>query len=428
MPSISYGYTAGARYRKQLFINQVVWEVVTFSELKQVPGSLTLGGFDASRFAKHNATFTFAEDDKRDLVVGLRQITISDGNDSTSSLINLLPQPILTFIDAGVPHIWLPASACDLISQAFGLQYDSVTELYLVNETAHKLSQNVTLAFNIAGDISSTSADIVTIEFPYAAFELELTTDYPGINTSTRYFPIRRAANESQYTLGRTFLQQAYIVADYERSNFSVYPCVFSEGAEPDLRSITSPSNVGSTSTRTDSPRQTAEYRGSFVPGVIAAIAVGSIVGVFLISCGAFLVGRRGRTDWYNLKSKIFKQCRAYSRKQTVSKKRDDHEDKYTEMEGDQLHRNELNGDMRFPTELIAGPRRPEELSADAGRPSELEDPRLAEPERQQDTVRHELDVGSIYSYGQTPVSKERVAEDELNANENSEGSPDVKS
>lgn len=118
------------------------------------------------------------------------------------------------FIDAGVPHIWLPGSACDLISETFGLQYDPLTDLYLVNETTRQnlLDENPTLAFHIATDTSSASIDIVTIRFPYAAFDLELTTDYPGINTSTHYFPIRRAANYSQYTLGRTFLQEAYII------------------------------------------------------------------------------------------------------------------------------------------------------------------------------------------------------------------------
>jgi len=50
----------------------------------------------------------------------------------------------------------------------------------------------------------------------YAAFDLQAT--YLIYNNSTRYFPIRCAANE--YTLGRTFLQEAYVIANYEHSNF----------------------------------------------------------------------------------------------------------------------------------------------------------------------------------------------------------------
>jgi len=42
---------------------------------------------------------------------------------------------------------------------------------------------------------------------PYAAFDL--VADYPLVIDSSRYFPLMRAANESQYTLGRTFLQEA---------------------------------------------------------------------------------------------------------------------------------------------------------------------------------------------------------------------------
>ena len=47
------------------------------------------------------------------------------------------------------------------------------------------------------------------IVLPYASFDL--LASYPRVLNATKYFPLKRAANESQYTLGRTFLQEAYV-------------------------------------------------------------------------------------------------------------------------------------------------------------------------------------------------------------------------
>lgn len=49
IPSVSFGYTAGAPYR-----------------LKKVLGNLVLGGYDQSRFTPNNMSFSFAPDTDRD--------------------------------------------------------------------------------------------------------------------------------------------------------------------------------------------------------------------------------------------------------------------------------------------------------------------------------------------------------------------------
>ena len=69
------------------------------------------------------------------------------------------------------------------------------------------LAQNASLTFQISTD--ETSPDSVDIVLPYASFDLEVRDTYPNVNSTTRYFPLKRAANDSQYTLGRTFLQEA---------------------------------------------------------------------------------------------------------------------------------------------------------------------------------------------------------------------------
>ncbi|RAL66809.1 hypothetical protein DID88_007592 [Monilinia fructigena] len=62
---------------------------------------------------------------------------------------------------------------------------------------------------------------MVNITLPYAAFDWW--AEYPLVQNATRYFPLKRASDSSQITLGRVFLQEAYLIADYERSQFSIH-------------------------------------------------------------------------------------------------------------------------------------------------------------------------------------------------------------
>lgn len=105
----------------------------------------------------------------------------------------LLRRPILSFVDATVPHIWSPLEACEAFEKAFGITYDAAPGLYLVNKMMHRglLARNVTLVFTIEVDTISPFA--VNISLPYAAFDLQLTS-CPNAPNATRYFSLRRAA------------------------------------------------------------------------------------------------------------------------------------------------------------------------------------------------------------------------------------------
>ncbi|KAM0796924.1 aspartic peptidase domain-containing protein, partial [Usnea florida] len=231
IPSLSWAYTAGAPYH-----------------LKGVFGSLTFGGYDRSRFVPNNVSLSQATDPSRNLVVGLQSI-LSTATDHSTTLVtqqqSLLPNPILTFIDSTLPYIYLPNVTCQNFEKTLGLEWNSTEELYLVNETLHQslLSKNLTFTFTITDAISG--GPTVQIELPYASFDLEVKPPY--IQDTTRYFPLQPAVDESQYTLGRTFLQEAYLIVDYERSNFSVSQCRFDEDGIPTdlvaIPSITEKSN-----------------------------------------------------------------------------------------------------------------------------------------------------------------------------------------
>lgn len=171
---------------------------------KKVDGTLTLGGYDASRLTPNDVDFTLASDISRDLVVGVQSIRFSDSETPSEEL---LQDGIFAFIDSTVPHIWLPLSSCRAFEKAFGIKYDDATDLYLVSDTLHDrlLSQNASVTFVLGNDI--VGGPTVEITLPYLSFDLQ--ADYKFLNKSSRYFPLRRADNDTQYTLGRTFLQES---------------------------------------------------------------------------------------------------------------------------------------------------------------------------------------------------------------------------
>jgi hypothetical protein len=186
IPSLSWSFTAGAKYR--LKAGQYA--------------QLIFGGYDSSRFLSNSATFSLAGDINRDIVVAIQSITFS-GTTQTS----LLSSPVFAFIESTDANIWLPASAVEAFEKAFGLLTDKSTGLYLINTTHYTslLAENPQVGFTLSNSLSG--GQTVNVVLPFSAFALS--AEYPYTPNSTYYFPLKTAANSTQYTLGRTFLQEA---------------------------------------------------------------------------------------------------------------------------------------------------------------------------------------------------------------------------
>ncbi|KAF1941121.1 acid protease [Clathrospora elynae] len=222
IPSLSFGYTAGAQYHDQTVL-----------------GSLTLGGYDASRIIRNDLTFVLAPDNERDLVVGVAGLT---ANTTTAQNINLLKRNDVTmYIDSTIAELYLPIEICAAFENTFGLKYDKDTDLYLVDDALHQslLTQNPCVTFTL-GQKYSTDAT-VQITLPYAAFDLEASPPYRGLQEKSRYFPIRRGNASNEWILGRTFLQEAYLTVDWERQNFSLSAIDWTFGKPIELLPIISP-------------------------------------------------------------------------------------------------------------------------------------------------------------------------------------------
>ncbi|EME83154.1 uncharacterized protein MYCFIDRAFT_215206 [Pseudocercospora fijiensis CIRAD86] len=269
IPSLSFGYTAGAQYR-----------------FTGVLASLTLGGYDSNRFIDNNVTFRFAADNERDIVVAIQDLTTPSQISSNPTATKLLPSPVYAYIDSTVPGIWLPIEACRAFELEFGLVFDNDTQLYLVNDTLHDslLDRDANVTFTLAQ--AFTGGPTVQITLPYAAFDLTAKPPFQGpdsssaVSNDTNYFPLFRAQNDTQYTLGRAFMQEAYISVDWESAIFNVSQVAWTENAEKHLVPIIpSSESPGARSSASGDDHKSSRL----MPGAIAGIAVGAVAVLALL-------------------------------------------------------------------------------------------------------------------------------------------------
>ncbi|TVY22268.1 hypothetical protein LHYA1_G009079 [Lachnellula hyalina] len=256
IPSLSYAYTAGNQYR-----------------FNKVLGSLTLGGYDASLFEPNELTMAFGS--TSDLTINVNKITMSSKNGNKT----LGSTSFSASIDSTMPYLYLPEEVCQQFEDAFGIVYDTPSGLYLVNDTLHTqlLSEAANITFTLTDEKSKVLVDIV---LPYQAFDL--VAQWPLVQNDTRYFPLKRAADNNQTTLGRAFLQEAYLIADYERSNFSVSQRKWDANAKSSIQAISLSSDTSTTHKKTS-------------VGLYAGIAIGIAVLLTVLVAGFIILRKKYR-------------------------------------------------------------------------------------------------------------------------------------
>ncbi|EOD43935.1 putative peptidase aspartic protein [Neofusicoccum parvum UCRNP2] len=253
------------------------------AEYKGVPGSLVIGGYDRSRFKSTPYNFAFSRTGERFLGVGIQSIS-TNFSLITQGGYTLAKTGHFSAIDSTVSHLWLPGDVCDHFKNAFSLTYDEEKNYYLISDTVREklLAQNTTFTFKLGNGIR-ISNDSINIELPYAAFDQSIGA--PVYPNTTRYFPIRRASNDTQYTIGRAFLQEAYLTVDYERRNFSLAQANFltDPSQSQDIRTIFSTDYVAPTPP------------SALSSGAKAGIAIGALAGLLILFGALYLCWYRPR-------------------------------------------------------------------------------------------------------------------------------------
>ena len=256
--------------------------------IASTPGSLILGGYDQARIASNSAPISLSINGtatSQTLELGVQSITAS--NILGGSFQQLLSEPISVNVDSTVSQLWLPSDVCDGFVSAFGLEYSEQSNYYLLNSSTRSQLQANNPSITITVGSSSGGGASTNIVLPYSAFDHNLSL--PLVNSTTPYFPLRKAANESQYTFGRVFLQEAYVIVDWERNNFTVAQAA-AQNSTSDVKVISPVSQPSASSSVSASPSHHAKK--GLPTGAIAGIAV-VLIAMIAIGGGIALFMRR---------------------------------------------------------------------------------------------------------------------------------------
>lgn len=268
-----------------------------------IPGSLTLGGYDNNRFVQHSTTFNL-ESKTRQPVVRLRAITAEvTSPEKAPTTWAAASAPLLSFnesvtavIDSSAPYLSLPTDVCERFAETLGLKWNATLGVYTFSNSAvfQKFSgSDLSFTFSLSSSDNNDNfgqplnvPGVVNITISANAFAQTLRYPFKNVlnygDAAIPYFPLTRADNEGEIIIGRAFLQEAYIITDYERSTFSVYKAVFPANAHSNTSIATihsSPDSPYPGPVRAPEPR---EVLGT--PQI-----VGIVVGACLAVAGVFV-------------------------------------------------------------------------------------------------------------------------------------------
>lgn len=291
IPSYSYGYTAGASYRN-------------------MPVSLTLGGYDAARFVDHDTAFTITQADNSPRV-NIRGISVYNKNkpDNWSSNTNVLStynDTFMALIDSTTPYLWLPEHICDSFASAFNLTYNDTYQLYTMDNAQYQdysASQAYSFTFSLASvdnhdnfGLPLSVPGVINITVPIQSFVGTL--QYPFKREAIKYgqpavpyFMLRKAHNTTDMIVGRSFLQESYLRTKYDSGSFSVHQALFPNDPDQDakLMSIKQPNNSPFP------PPPPSKHSHSLTTAQMIGIAVGVVAFCTILVTGLCCWQRRRR-------------------------------------------------------------------------------------------------------------------------------------
>ena len=196
-----------------------------------IPGSAYVGGYDQSRVlgvVSTQSTFSASSAlpiDLLDIGIGVaeggspfnftsKSGLLMQGNSSISVSLQVL-------IEATIPYLYLPRSTCNAIASQLPVIYQSDYGLYFWDTTDPQYALIVSspsyLSFTFR--LNQGNSDNITINVPFKL--LNLTLDAPLVTTPTPYFPCRPLTDGGSFTLGRAFLQAAFVGVNWMSGAFT---------------------------------------------------------------------------------------------------------------------------------------------------------------------------------------------------------------
>ena len=288
-----------------------------------LPLSLWFGGYDASRVSGSIASHSYANNpsnlfnlDLFDIGIGVdhggspflsyssKEGLLTAGN---SSITNSIPVDM----NPSAPYLNLPNSTCNALASELPVTYNAKYGLYFWNVDDPLYAKIVTSPTYL----SFTFDNSFIIKVPFAL--LNLTLDAPLISTPTQYFPCQPPQDPASqtYTLGRAFLQAAFIGANWQSNNgqwFLAQAPGPGVGTVPQQLAITTTSLDATTdnwantwqsvwtplpvtASSPDGVTTSTPGGGGLSGGADAGIAIGAVAGVATLLAIGFLLYRRRR-------------------------------------------------------------------------------------------------------------------------------------
>lgn len=163
----------------------------------------------------------------RSLSVDISSISLNS-KDRPDIVVKSTEKPISALVDSSTPYMILPLEICQTFEKSLGLSWDDNAGLYLINQTEYERlkSGNGNITMNIGSNGRSTA-----LRLPVGS--LILHAGIPLIAKPSRFFALKRANDSTPYTLGRVFLQNAYITADYDKRIFNVSRVIHTGDSRP---------------------------------------------------------------------------------------------------------------------------------------------------------------------------------------------------
>ena len=221
--------------------------------------SLWLGGYDASRIVGPVSSQSTQDDAASEFVIDLLDIGIGVNNGgspfSFSSQYGLLSagnssiskdQSLSILMNPTTPYLYLPSSTCAAIASVLPVTYNAAKALYFWDVTDAQYARIVE-SMTFLSFIFRGSDGNLTINVPFSL--LNLTLQKPLVSTPTPYFPCQppQAPDNSTtyYSLGRAFLQAAFIGVAWDGQGFGEWYLAQAPGPNTDTNPQTKPFTYG---------------------------------------------------------------------------------------------------------------------------------------------------------------------------------------
>jgi hypothetical protein len=264
-----------------------------------MPSSLVLGGYDQKRFVPHDVEFTLTRETAlpqalvRGIEVSIPEKSKPDWWDSNRRVLSDMNSSFEAIIDSSTPFLWLPESVCSNFAEAFNLTYRTEFGAYLVNDTFDLLRADDSFSFTFSlssydnNDDFGQPLDVPgVVNITLSAYAFAQVLKYPFNNMaieykakSVPYFPIKVAPNDT-FILGRTFLQEAYLLTKYDSTVFSVHQALFPDSLDTEIKAVEQPPN-----SPYPPPLDTGDKHGlskNQMIGIVAGVVVATLIALFI--------------------------------------------------------------------------------------------------------------------------------------------------